>query len=121
MTQTEFAIADQIAEVERELAIRERVYARWVLKGKTSQKAVDLQQGRLRAALGTLRQAMVLTSDRPPGELATGEVFGPAKVRAVERSKVLGVVSNVVDDRAMYRIVQRLQEINAGKTEVHGG
>ena len=116
-----FTIADQIAEVERELAIRERGYARWVLRGKINQKAADQQQGRLRAARDTLRRAMVLESDRDPGELPTGEFFGPAKVRAVERAKVLGVVAGMVDSGSMYIIVQRLQLIDAGKTEAHGG
>lgn len=116
-----YTIADQIAEVERELAIRERVYARWVLRGKINQKAADQQQGRLRAARDTLRRAMVLESDRPPGELPTGEFFGPAKVRAVERAKILGALANLIDSRAMYLLVQQLQAIDEGKTEaLHG-
>ena len=116
-----FTIADQIAEVEREIAIRDRVYARWVLRGKINQKAADQQQGRLRAARDTLRRAMVLESDRDPGELPTGEFFGPAKVRAVERAKILGVLANLIDSRAMFLVVQQLQAIDAGKTEVPGG
>lgn len=115
-----FTIADQIAEVERELAIRERVYARWVIRGKINQKAADQQQGRLRAARDTLRRAMVLESDRAPGELPTGEFFGPAKVRAVERAKILGFLANRIDSSAMYKLVRDLQAADAGRTENHG-
>ena len=115
-----FTVAEQIAEVEREIAIRERVYARWVKVGKTSQAAADLQQGRMKAALDTLKRAMPLLADRDPGALPTGEVFGPAKVKEVERARILGILGTMLDSNAYYQLVQKLQSADSGKTERHG-
>ncbi len=111
---TEITIAEQIAEIEREMAIRDRVYARWVDKGKITKKAADLQQARMRAARDTLKRAMVELPGRNPGETSTGESFGPAKVREVERAKVLNALRPLIDDRAMYRVIAELQAADAG-------
>lgn len=48
-------IADQIAEVERELGYRDRVYPGWVLSGRMTQDRASFHVARLRAAAATLR------------------------------------------------------------------
>lgn len=111
----EFTIAEQIAEVEREIKIRERVYMRWVGSGKLTQQAADIQIGRMRAVVETLKRVMVELPDREPGKLITGEVFGPAKVREVERARILGALSPLVSDSVMYRLEAQLQAIDSGK------
>ena len=111
---TEITIAEQIAEIDREIAIRERVYARWVDKGKITKKAADLQQERMKAVKETLKRAMVELPGRNPGELPTGESFGPARVREIERAKVLNALAPLIDDRAMYRLKAALQAADAG-------
>jgi hypothetical protein len=108
-------IADQIACLERELHIRERIYPRWVDKGKLTQKAAALELERMRAAVRTLQRSM--TDGTNPGEIVTGELFGPAKARAVERAKILGVLADLLDAHAMYRVVQQLQALDGGLTE----
>lgn len=115
MTLEPIPISDQIACLEREIRIRERVYPRWVDKGKLTQKAADLELWRMRAAVVTLQRSM--TVGTVPGELPDGAVFGPAKARAVERAMVLGVLKNLLDDRSMYRVVQELQAVDCGLTE----
>ena len=118
MTSTvEITIAEQIAEIERELAIRERSYARWVDRGKITKKAADLQQARMRAARDTLKRAMVELPGRNPGETPTGESFGPARVREVERAKVLNALQPLIDSRAYYLLIAELQAADAGHSK----
>lgn len=50
------SIEEQIAEVERELRMREHVYPRLVLEHKMLQRQSDKAMDRLRAALATLKQ-----------------------------------------------------------------
>lgn len=113
---TEPTYTEQIAEIEREIRIRDRVYARWILSGKLTATAAASQTARLRAVMETLKRAMVELSPQEPGRLATGEAFGPARAREVERAEVLAAVAKIVDDHAMYRIVAELQAMDAGKT-----
>lgn len=47
---------EQIAEVERECAMRERVYGRWVLCGKMKLEDSKRQIRRMRAVLATLKK-----------------------------------------------------------------
>ena len=49
------AIAEQIAAVEREIKVRERVYPRRVLAGNMSPKKAVHEQAAMQAALATLR------------------------------------------------------------------
>lgn len=49
------SIADQIAELERELSLRQRVYPEFVRAKRLSQRNADLQIARLQAAIDTLR------------------------------------------------------------------
>lgn len=49
------SIADQIACVKREMAMRERVYPRWVTAGKIKQEKADLQISEMKAVLKTLQ------------------------------------------------------------------
>jgi hypothetical protein len=48
------ALADQIACVKRELALRERDYPRWVGSGLMKQTEADTELARMRAVLVTL-------------------------------------------------------------------
>lgn len=48
-------IAEQIATVEREIALRRRVYPRWVSYGRMKQATADEEIRRMEAVLETLR------------------------------------------------------------------
>jgi hypothetical protein len=47
---------EQIAEVQRELAVRKRVYPNFVSSKRLTQDRADLQMERLQAALETLQK-----------------------------------------------------------------
>lgn len=47
---------EMIAEIEREIVMRERVYPRWVADGKLKQAKADRQIAILRAAVRRLRE-----------------------------------------------------------------
>ena len=100
--------AEMIAEVEREIAIRKKVYARWVAQGKTTQAAADLQQGRMQAVLEVLKRASVEMREREGGTLFSGEVYGPAKVRADERARILGVLAPMVHTDVLLRLEKKI-------------
>jgi hypothetical protein len=48
--------AAQLAEVEREVALRRRVYPRWVADGRMKQAAADRQIATMEAVAETLRR-----------------------------------------------------------------
>ena len=48
-------ISDQVAEVEREIALRRRVYPRWVSNGQLKQDRADRQIAVMEAVLKTLK------------------------------------------------------------------
>ena len=50
-------ISEQIACVQREIKMRERVYSRWVQNGRMTQKKADAELEAMRAVLDTVRQA----------------------------------------------------------------
>lgn len=105
----EVTYAEQIAEVERELWVRDRVYTRWILQKKITAANAEKQQAGMRAVLETLKRASVELRELEPGKLRTGEVIGPAKVRADERAKVLAAVLHVSNNDVVYRAVAYLQ------------
>ena len=105
----EVTYAEQIAEVERELWVRDRVYTRWILQKKITAANAEKQQAGMRAVLETLKRASVELRELEPGKLRTGEVIGPAKVRADERAKVLAAVPHVSNNDVVYRAVAYLQ------------
>jgi len=49
---------DQIAEVKREIALRERVYPKWVEAGRLKQDKADRQLAIMRAVLATLESTL---------------------------------------------------------------
>lgn len=51
-----FTLADQIAELKRELALRRRVYPRWVENGKLSYEMSTHRIGAMQAAVETLEK-----------------------------------------------------------------
>lgn len=51
----EFTIDEQIEEVKREIAMRERVYPRWIQDGKMKQAAADRQIAAMKSVLETLQ------------------------------------------------------------------
>jgi hypothetical protein len=51
----EFSIVAQIAEVEREIAMRYKVYPNWVANAKMKQSEADYYMGRMQAVLKTLQ------------------------------------------------------------------
>lgn len=70
MPTTAVSIEDQIAEVKRELAMRERVYPRWINapKPKLTPQTGERQMARLRAVLATLEQ-VAAAQPAAPGPL----------------------------------------------------
>jgi hypothetical protein len=52
-----FSLADQIAELKRELALRRRVYPRWVENGKLSYPLSTHRMGAMQAAIETLERS----------------------------------------------------------------
>ena len=50
-------ISEQIACVQREIKMRERVYSRWVENGRMTKKKADAELEAMRAVLDTVRQA----------------------------------------------------------------
>jgi hypothetical protein len=50
-------LEEQIAEVRRELALRERVYPRWVAAGQLTKQTADRRLTVMRAVLRTLLDA----------------------------------------------------------------
>lgn len=101
-------IAEQVACVDRELGMRARVYPRWVKAGKLTQAAADLEMARMTAVRWTLRRASVELADKEAGTLFSGEVYGPAKVRADERARILGALRPLVPSDIMLRLEQKL-------------
>lgn len=51
---SDIPIEDQIAEVRREIAMRERVYPNFILKGRLTREGAKRQLDRLKAVLATL-------------------------------------------------------------------
>lgn len=64
MTAT-ISLADQIKEVKRELAMRERLYPGWIAKGTLKQADADRQLERMRAALATLHELVAESGQVP--------------------------------------------------------
>jgi hypothetical protein len=58
-------LADQIAEVERELKMRAKVYPGWVFAGRLTKEKADWNTAVLEAVLGTLK-AIEIASQRGP-------------------------------------------------------
>lgn len=106
----EVTYAEQIAELERELKIRDGVYARWILRGKISAGNSEKQQRAMRAALETLKRASRELRDREPGKLFNGETYGPAKTRADERARILAAISPMVHSAVYVRLVAKLEK-----------
>ena len=52
---TAVSYADQVACVERELAMRRRAYPRWVEAGKMTKAKADAETGAMTAVLETLQ------------------------------------------------------------------
>jgi len=67
-----YPIEIQIAAVKRELAMRERVYPRWVDAGKTTQAKADHELAVMREVLATLER---LRDSRPTEQQ---DIFGSA-------------------------------------------
>lgn len=56
MSDNTATIAEQITEVKRECAMRERVYGTWVLRGQMKLEDSQRQIRRMRAVLATLER-----------------------------------------------------------------
>jgi hypothetical protein len=51
-----FSLRQQIEEVEREIALRKRVYPKWITRGKLRRSEADYFMGRMEAVLETLQK-----------------------------------------------------------------
>ena len=58
-------LAEQMTEVRREIAQRERAYPRWMTGGRLTKVAADRQLGRMRAVLATLEACQAGTPPSP--------------------------------------------------------
>jgi rubrerythrin len=56
MVDVVITLVEQIAEVRREIALRERVYAKQVAAGTLKPEQADKQIGRMRAVLATVER-----------------------------------------------------------------
>lgn len=52
----DYSIDEQVAEVERELHLREELYPKWVLARKMTQSRADRQIGLMRAVLVNMKR-----------------------------------------------------------------
>ncbi len=66
MSENEATLLEQIAEVKRECAMRERVYGSWVLSGKMRIEDSQRQIRRMRAVLATLERLHAAETDHQP-------------------------------------------------------
>lgn len=109
---SKISITDQIGCIDREIGIRERVYPRWILNKKMTRDQAELEMDRIRAVRETLIKSSAILADREPGTLETGEAWGPAKVRQLERERILGVLAKLLDNDGYYKVVAHLQRTN---------
>jgi hypothetical protein len=105
---SDVTIAEQVACVDRELAMRGRVYPRWVKAGKLTQAAADTEIKRMEAVRASLVRVSQELRDVEAGTLFTGEVYGPAKVRADERAIILNALRPMVHTDVLLRIEAKL-------------
>jgi hypothetical protein len=54
---TQVSLPDQIAEIERELGMRKRLYPNWIARGTLKQATADHQLRVMEAVLATLKGA----------------------------------------------------------------
>ena len=64
----EFAMEEQIACIERELALREKVYGRWIKSGKMTRKKAEHEYACMRAVLHTLQDRERRQKPKADGE-----------------------------------------------------
>jgi len=55
MSEPQFSLVAQIAEVDREIVMREKVYPAWIKSHRMQQGEADYYLGRMRAVLRTLK------------------------------------------------------------------
>lgn len=67
MSENEATLLEQIAEVKRECAMRERVYESWVLSGRLKIEDSKRQIRRMRAVLATLERLHAAETGHQPG------------------------------------------------------
>ncbi len=53
----EVSLAEQVSCIEREIAMRERVYPRWVSIGKMTARKAEFEMDAIKAVLETLKSA----------------------------------------------------------------
>jgi hypothetical protein len=66
MSDNTASLAEQIAEVERECAMRERVYGNWVTSGRMKLEDSQRQIRRMRAVLATLKRLQAEEQAKQP-------------------------------------------------------
>lgn len=49
-----FTLDEQIAELKRELGVRERVYPKWIEMGRITKEKAEENKGKLQAAIKTM-------------------------------------------------------------------
>ena len=57
-------ITDAIKELKREIALRERVYPKWIASGRLNKELAEKQMARMKAALQFLEEKKVLLTGK---------------------------------------------------------
>lgn len=74
-----FTLRDLVNEAEREIRLREKVYPRWIEKGKLSQRKADLHIALMRAIKARLESLQTTSGDSDvDSREASGARDGPS-------------------------------------------
>ena len=98
----EITVDEQIACIQRERAMRMRMYPRWVKSGKLTQAAADEELCRLDAVLATLERVRV-------GEDA--KVPNAEDIRRGERALVMGTLLPMIPSNVLMRLERKLRPL----------
>lgn len=116
------SIADQIACVKREIAMRERVYPRWVTAGKMKQEKADAESATMKAVLETLHDVERLrkiASEPQPAE-SVERMFRAAIVTLADIDEALGLPQDGCNDpEVTLWEITRLRKVEVAATALY--
>lgn len=95
-------IDEQIACIQRERAMRLRMYPRWVKAGKLTQVAADEELCRVDAVLATLEAVRVGQDAHVPDAV---------DIRRGERALVMGTLLPMIPSNVMMRLERKLRPL----------
>lgn len=98
----EVNIDEQIACIQRERAMRTRMYPRWVKAGKLTQPAADEEMCRIDAVLSTLEGVRLGLDAKVPDAAA---------IRRGERALIMGHLLPMIPSDVMMRLERKLRPL----------